>query len=887
MRSTQIRTLFTDFFTSRGHRSVPSSPLVPDDPTLLLTNAGMNQFKPYFLGEREPEFTRATSIQKCARTVDIENVGRTNRHATFFEMLGNFSFGDYFKADAIAFAWELMTEGFGLPEDRLWITVYKDDDEAERLWRAIGVPASRIQRLGMADNYWSMGVPGPSGPSSEIAYDRGPAFGPEGGPAVDGERYVELWNLVFMSDVRGEGPEEEGYPVLGPLARKSIDTGLGLDRLAAVLQDVPNVVGTDLLRPTLDAVRELSGRDYPGSGSDKVSFEVVAEHARSIAFLIADGVLPAKDGRGYVLRRLMRRAIRHARLLGVPGPVLPTATASVIGNLGDVWPELTRQASLIEKVVTSEEEAFARTLTQGTRLLDAAITRTRGGGTRTLPGETAFELADTYGFPLELTVEAAHDAGLDVDEPRFAALLDEQRTRAKRTGRARTADALRRLDVYRELAGRLPDTEFVGYTDLTAEGRVTGIVADGRVVPSAGVGQHVELTLSRSPFYAQAGGQVGDTGTVVGADGTRLRVTDTRYGLDGFRVHSAEVLDGELRTGESVEASVDGDRRAALTRSHSATHILHAVVRSVLGDHARQQGSLVEPDRLRFDFAHFSALRPEELAEIEETVNRHVLADPGVRAWHADRAEAEAAGAIALFGEKYGDTVRIVDIGDFSRELCGGTHVAHGAQVGAFRLLGDASVGANLRRVEALTGFDALRRGDTERRLLREVAELLESRPDDAPEALRRRLAAFAATEAELGRLRAAELRGRADALVALGERVDGGGRVVVGRVDVLSPDDLRTLAGDVVARLGSGPSVAVLGSVSGGKALLTAAVSGDVVERGGVARDLLSQASRLVGGGAGGKGAVASAGGRQVEALDEALAIAGRAARELLRGSV
>ncbi|MET9296177.1 alanine--tRNA ligase [Streptomyces sp. NPDC003077] len=882
MRSTQIRQTFTDFFTSRGHQSVPSSPLVPDDPTLLLANAGMNQFKPYFLGEVAPPFPRATSIQKCARTSDIENVGRTNRHATFFEMLGNFSFGDYFKEDAIAYAWELATQGYGLEKDRLWITVFEDDDEAERIWRRVGVPASRIQRLGMVDNYWSMGVPGPCGPSSELNYDRGPDFGREGGPAVDGERYVELWNLVFMQSVRGEGDKKGGFPIVGELAHKSIDTGLGLDRLAAVLQDVPNVCTTDLLLPTLGTVQKLAERDYPGEGEEKVSFEVVTEHARSIAFLIADGVLPAKDGRGYVLRRLMRRSIRHARLLGIDGPVLPAVTASVVTHLGDVWPELSAQAALIEQVVTAEEESFGRTLAQGTRLLDAAISRTRQDRSGALPGETAFELADTYGFPLELTVEAARDAGLTVDEDRFAALLDEQRKRAKAGGKAKTAEALRKMDTYREVAAGLPRTEFLGYEHLTAEVTVMGLLTGGSVAASAGQGAEVELVLDRSPFYAEAGGQIGDTGTLTTGDGTVVRITDTRYGLEGFRVHSGRVLQGEIRTGDIGEAHVDADRRKGLTRSHSATHILHAVVMATLGDHARQQGSLVEPDRLRFDFAHFAALTPEQLSRIETAVNGHVLDDPHVRAWYADRAEAEAAGAIALFGEKYGETVRIVDIGDFSRELCGGTHVAHGSQIGTFRLLGESSIGSNLRRVEALTGHDALHNLDTERRLLHELSGLLGTRPADAPGILRKRLDALAEAQERLSRLRAEELRHQA-ALLADRARPAGEGRLVVQRVTDIAPDELRGLATDTVRRLPHGPAAVILGTEHDGKALLAAAVSPTLHDTGVQAARLLTTAARTVGGGSGGRGPVASAGGRHAEALDRALAVAGEEAGRVM----
>ncbi|MGW1173331.1 alanine--tRNA ligase [Kitasatospora sp. NPDC002543] len=884
MRSTQIRSTFLDFFTSRGHRHVPSSPLIPSDPTLLLANAGMNQFKPYFLGEVTPEYPRATTIQKCARTSDIDNVGRTNRHATFFEMMGNFSFGDYFKADAIAYAWELLTQGYNLEKDRLWITVHQSDDEAEQLWHKIGVPAERIQRLG-ADNFWDMGVPGPCGPCSEVNYDRGPAFGREGGPAVDGERYVEIWNLVFMQSMRGEDDDNGTFPILGDLAQQSIDTGLGLDRLAAILQDVENVCSTDLLLPTLTTVQELAGRDYPGSGSggeEKVSFQVVSEHARSIAYLIADGVLPAKDGRGYVLRRLMRRAIRHARMLGIDQPVLAPATASVIANLGDVWPELTGQASLIEQVVTAEEESFTRTLTQGTRLLNAAITRSRDSRSTTLTGDTAFELHDTYGFPVELTIEAARDAGLAVDEDRFTALLAEQQKRAKAGGKAKTAEALRHQDAYRELSSRHGRTDFTGYDRLDTEATVLGLISDGTVVPGADQGSTLELVLDRSPFYAESGGQVGDTGTIRTTGGALLEVLDTRLGLEGFHVHTVRILDGEIRSGEQAEALVDGPRRDAVARSHSATHVLHAMLRRTLGDHARQHGSLVDAGRLRFDFAHFSALDPTQLAAIQALVNDHLLDDPEVRIWHATRSEAEAAGATALFGEKYGDHVRIVDIGDFSRELCGGTHVPHGSNAGPVRILGEASIGSNLRRIEALTGRDALTYHDTERRLLEELSTLLGTRPQDAPDTLRKRLDALTTAQQELARLRDAELHTRAQQL-ATSARTVPGGRIVAEKVTGLGPDELRALATNIADLMGDDHAVVVLGTEHGGKALLAAAITRSLLTAGTQASQLLASAARTVGGGAGGKGPVASAGGRRPEALDEALTIAAQDAARAL----
>ncbi|MFD4373350.1 alanine--tRNA ligase [Streptomyces sp. NPDC058486] len=882
MRSTQIRSTFLDFFTSRGHRQVPSSPLIPSDPTLLLANAGMNQFKPYFLGEVTPDFPRATTIQKCARTSDIDNVGRTNRHATFFEMMGNFSFGDYFKADAIAFAWELVTQGYHLEKDRLWITVYQDDDESEQLWRKIGVPADRIQRLGMQDNFWSMGVPGPCGPCSEVSYDRGPAFGREGGPAIDGERYVEIWNLVFMQYQRGEGDGKGDFPILGDLAQQSIDTGLGLDRLAAILQDVENVCGTDLLRPTLTTVQELAGRDYPGSGEEKVSFQVAAEHARSIAYLIADGVLPAKDGRGYVLRRLMRRAIRHARLLGIDEAVLAPTTASVIANLGDVWPELPAQAALIEQVVTAEEESFTRTLTQGTRLLSAAITRSRENRSTALTGETAFELHDTFGFPVELTVEAARDAGLTVDENRFADLLAEQQRRAKAGGKAKTAEALRRQDAYRELSARHGRTDFVGYDRLNAEATVLGLVSNGNVVLGAKQGSTIELVLDRSPFYAESGGQVGDTGTIRTADGTLLDVLDTKPGLEGFHVHTVRVTEGDLRSGQQVEALVNGARREAVARSHSTTHVLHAMLRRTLGDHARQHGSLVDAGRLRFDFAHFSAVDRSQLAAIETLVNDSLLADPEVRVWHASRAEAEAAGATALFGEKYGDHVRIVDIGDFSRELCGGTHIGHGSNASPVRIVGEASIGSNLRRIEALTGRDALDYYDTERRLLEELSTLLGTRPQDAPDALRKRLDALATAERELDRLRETELRDQAQQLAASARTVTGG-RIVTEKLTGLTPDELRTLAQHTAGLLDTGHAVVVLGTEHQGKALLAAAITPSLHATGTEASHILIPAARTVGGGTGGKGPLASAGGRRVEVLDEALTIAAQEAGRAL----
>ena len=876
MRSADIRKTFFDYFTSRGHTRVPSSPLVPDDPTLLLANAGMNQFKPYFLGEVPAPYPRAVSVQKCARTSDIDNVGKTTRHATFFEMLGNFSFGDYFKADVIRYAWELLTEHYRLDPDKLWITVYQDDDEALDLWRQVGVPAERIQRLGMDDNFWSMGVPGPCGPCSEVCYDRGPAFGPAGGPEANGERYLEIWNLVFMQNLRGDsaGGGKGDFPIVGELPNKSIDTGLGLDRIAAILQGVDTVCETDLLSPTLATVERLVGRRFPGrnGGDESVSFQVVTEHARSTAFLIADGVLPSNEGRGYVLRRLMRRAIRHARSLGIDRPVLAEVVGSVIDNLGDDWPELRNQRELITAVVTREEETFGATLRQGTRLLDAAIARTRTSGDSQLAGETAFELHDTYGFPIELTLEAAHAAGLSVDQDRYAALLDEQRRRAKKSGKAQTGAAMRRQESYRAILAAHGRTDFVGYTDITADTELLALLSDGEPTPAAREGQQVEVVIGRSPFYAESGGQVGDTGTLTTSDGTTIEINDTRYGLDGFQVLSGQITSGEAHPGQAAYAVVDAPRRAAIARSHSATHVLHAMLRRSLGEHARQQGSLVAPGRLRFDFAHFAPVDPTHLHTIGALVNDYLLDDPDVRVWHATRAEAEAAGATAFFGDKYGDQVRIVDIGDASRELCGGTHIGHGAQTGPVLILGESSIGAGLRRIEALTGRDALHHADHERRLLEEVTHQLGSRSDGVITTLTKRLAALANAERALAEHRQRELEALATALARQRRDLDGG-TLVAALVSDVTAAELRTIAAAVLHRMPDNTPVGVvLASTSDGKAHLASAINSQLHDQGAQARHILTEAATTIGGGAGGTGPIATAGGRNTTTLSTAL---------------
>jgi alanyl-tRNA synthetase len=868
MRSTDIRKTFTDFFVARGHRLVPSSSLVPDDPTLLLTVAGMVQFKPFFLGQRPAEYPRATTVQKCVRTQDIENVGITARHLTFFEMLGNFSFGDYFKADAITFAWELLTQGYGFDPEKLWATVYQDDDEAFELWSKI-LPAERIQRRGMEDNYWSTGAAGPCGPCSEIYYDRGPDYGREGGPIADEDRYIEVWNLVFMQYER-----DEDFNILGELPRKNIDTGMGLERMAIVLQGVDNVFETDLLAPILAEVQAVTGKTYGEDERADISLRIVAEHARSSSHLIADGVLPSNEGRGYVLRRLLRRAVRHLRLLGLDEPAMVRLTDKVIENLGETWTELVEKRSTITKVVAEEEAAFTRALRRGSILLDTAIGRAEGTDAKQLSGDTAFTLYTTHGFPIELTMEAAAEAGLSVDTDRFRQLMEEHAQVSSHVKGIEGDET--RAQAYRRLRANHGPTDFVGYDAEQSEGRVLALLDNGEELPAAGEGDEVELILDRSPFYAEGGGQVGDTGLVRTASGAVLEVTDTRPGVDGLWVHTAKVRSGEARPGEEAEAQVDGERRAAVARSHSATHVLHWALRDLLGQHANQHGSLVDAGRLRFDFSHFSAVKPEELAAVEATVNDHLLADPEVKSWYAPIDEARKAGATALFGEKYGDVVRVVDIGDFSRELCGGTHVGHGSQAGPVRILGEGSIGSNLRRIEALTGGDALRWYDHERALLTELTGLLRTtRADEAPEKLRRTLAALKEAETELARLRSQQLDARAAELAASPREV-GGAWLAAARLDGAAADDLRRVAAGVRDRLPRDrPGVVVLGSEVDGKAALVAVVTKDVVDAGVTARDLLMPAAKLVGGGAGGKGDLATAGGRDPSKLGEALAAA------------
>ncbi len=851
---------------------VPSSSLIPQDPTLLLTTAGMVQFKPFFLGQRRPEYTRAASVQKCVRTTDVDRVGSTARHLTFFEMLGNFSFGDYFKEGATAYAWEFLTGEIGLDPDRLWITIYEEDEEAFTAWsRGVGIPEGRIVRLGKESNWWDMGVAGPCGPCSEVLYDRGEAFAcdlPTHGVGCDCDQYLEVWNLVFMQYVR-----DEAGNIVGELESKGIDTGMGLERLASILQGVPSAFETDVIAPVLERAEEMAGVGYGRDPRTDVSLRIMADHARATAFLVADGVFPSNEGRGYVLRRIMRRAVRHARLLGIDGPVLGPLVERVVEVLGPAWPELVERRQVIARVSSQEEEVFGRTLRQGLAILSEELETARASGRGVLGGDVAFRLHDTYGFPVDLTLEIAREAGLAVDREAFARLMDEQRRRAREARVVPVGAA----SVFEEVLKEKGPTLFLGYERLEAEGVVQALLSGGTRVRRAEEGEEVEVVLSRTPFYAGAGGQVGDRGELETPSG-RVRVEDTKYGVEGLIVHRGKVVAGEVSQGEEALARVDRAWREGVRRSHTATHVLHWVLRRELGEHARQAGSLVEPGRLRFDFPHYEPLSGERVAELEWVLNETLAGDAPVRAYETSREYAEKIGALALFGEKYGEFVRVVEVGDFSIELCGGTHVDRTSQVGVVKIVSETGIGANLRRVEALAGLDALAWVNRELLLLDQVASLLRSPAEQAPERLRKVLANLKALEEEVERLRARYLAERARELAGEAAIGPGGLKVVVREVEAAGGEELRRLALAVRDALEPAAGAVVLGAREGGRASLVAAVSREAQGMGVSAREILIPAARAVGGGAGGREGLAQAGGSRVEGLQEALAAAASA---------
>jgi alanyl-tRNA synthetase len=856
----QLRDAFLEFFATRTHAVVPSASLIPHDPTVLFTVAGMVPFKPFFVGDEAPPYKRAVSSQKCARAGgkhnDLDDVGRTKRHLVFFEMLGNFSFGDYFKTEIIPWSWELTTETFGIDGDRLWITVHDTDDEAEAIWHEqVGVPMERIQRLGDKDNFWQMGDTGPCGPCSEIHIDRGPAFGPDGGPLGDphGDRFMEFWNLVFMQ--YNQAPD--GSRTLLP--KPSIDTGLGLERMLCLLQGVDAVWETDLMLPLIDQACSLTGKTYTaGDYDDRDAFamRVLAEHARSSTMLVSDGVFPSNEGRGYVLRRIIRRAVRYAYLLGTEKLVMPSLVETAVDIMGNAYPDVSKNRDFIVGVLTREEERFRQTLKTGLSILEDELSDQRAE----LPGSTAFLLHDTYGFPLELTEEIAGERNVAVDVAGFDTEMRAQRQRAKAARKGNATDD-ERLDAYREVVEQFGITEFLGYTDDSTESRLLAVVPndDGTV----------ELFLDRTPFYAESGGQVGDTGTITSEDGAVAQVLDTTFALPGLRRHTARMVSGELPAGTQVTAAIDVDRRTAIRRNHTGTHVLHYALRKVLGEHVKQAGSLVAPERLRFDFSHYDAVTDAEIAEIERIANSETLANAPARAFETTKDEAGTLGAIAFFGDKYGEIVRVLEVGH-SIELCGGTHVRAAGDIGLIKIVSESSIGSNLRRIEAVTGENSVHLLQRDEKLVADAARLVGSATDELLVGVQRRLDEIKALQDEVKTLRGRLAGSQAAELAAAASN-----GVVVTRVDGIGPGDLRDLA--IAIRRQPGVHTVVLGGVTdtGGVSLVGAVTA----ESGKVAGDLIKDAARAVGGGGGGKGDIATAGGKNPEGLDEALRIAAEAA--------
>jgi alanyl-tRNA synthetase len=866
MDTAEIRRRFVAHFEAAGHQRVPSASLLLDDPNLLFVNAGMVPFKPYFLGEAPPPWQRATSVQKCVRTGDIEEVGKTTRHLTFFQMAGNFSFGDYFKEDAIRFAWTLITNpqdegGYGFDPERLWVTVYLDDDEAIELWQKIaGLPPERIQRRDGKDNYWDMGVPGPGGPCSEIYYDRGAEYGSPGGPVVDEDRYLEIWNLVFMQDVRGELSPKAGHQPIGELPAKNIDTGMGVERVASLLQGVDNVYETDLVRAVITKAEELSGRRYGDNDVDDVRFRVIADHARSGIMIVADGVTPGNEGRGYVLRRLLRRIVRSSRLLGVTEPVLGTFAAVVRDEMGPSYPDLVSDFERTLSIVQAEENTFLTTLSAGSKIFDTAAEEVRAGGSTVVPGDKAFQLHDTYGFPIDLTLEMASEQGLKVDEDGFRKLMAEQRARAKADAASRKTGHGDKT-VYRELL-ELGATEFTGYQELTSEATVRGVIRDGERVRSAGEGEIVEVVLDRTPLYAESGGQESDAGTIT-ADGVDLEVVDVQKVFRKLWVHQVRVRAGELVEGRQVLAKVDPEWRTGARQGHSGTHVIHAALREVLGPKALQSGSYNKPGYLRLDFAWTGGLSPETRGEIEEVSNLAIRKDLPVKVIYGTMADARERGAIALFGETYDETVRIVEIGGpWSVELCGGTHVEHSSQIGPVAIIGESSIGSGVRRVEAYVGMEAFRYLAQERALVQNIASMLKVPDAEVPGRVEALVERLRVAEKELERLRGAQLLSSAGALAGGAQDVGGKALVAAAVPAGVSANDLRTLASDVRNRLGARPGVVALFSPEEDKVSFVVATTAAARDIGIAAGKLVPAFGAAIGGRGGGKPDMAQGGG-------------------------
>ncbi|SDH47387.1 alanyl-tRNA synthetase [Sinosporangium album] len=851
MRTAEIRRRFLDFFAQRGHTIVDSAPLPIDDPTLLFVNAGMVPFKPYLLGQTPAPYPRAASVQKCVRTLDIDDVGRTARHGSFFQMNGNFSFGDYFKAEAIEYAWELITRpvadgGYGLPESRLWVSVFHEDDEAAGIWRdRVGVSPDRIVRRGIVDNYWSMGVPGPCGPSSEIFIDRGPAYGPDGGPEADEERFMELWNLVFMQFERGPGGGKKDYPILGELPAKNIDTGMGLERMAFILQGMDNLYEIDETRPILERAAELSGRPYGRGGDTDVRLRVVADHIRTALMIVTDGVVPGNEGRPYVLRRILRRSVRAMRLLGYGDPALGELFAVARDCMSPSYPEVAADFDRIREVAVAEEEAFDRTLKQGTGILDLAVKDAKAAGHTRLSGASAFKLHDTYGFPIDLTLEMAAEQGLEVDREGFTALMAEQRRRAKADAQSRKTGH-GDMSVYRRVLDEHGPTKWLAYETLATDSRVLAVLKDGEPAREAGEGDIVEVVLDRTPFYAESGGQESDAGLLSGG-GARAEVLAVRRPSKGLVTHQVRVLDGTLAVGARVQAEVDAEWRLGARQAHSGTHVVHAALRQVLGPTALQSGSYNRPGYLRLDFSWRTRLSTDTRSEVEEAANLAVRRDLPVEVRYMPLARAREIGALALFGETYDEQVRVVDIGGaWSRELCGGTHVEHASQIGPLAITSESSVGSGSRRVEAVVGVEAFRYLARERDLVSRLAEELKAPREEVPDRVAALVARLKEAERASERLRGKLLVAEAAELAAKASDIAGVGFVTATAPDVAAG---RALAEAVRERYGR-PGVVAVAIPGEGKFVLVTGVSEGARGLGLSAADLLREALGGRGGG-------------------------------------
>jgi alanyl-tRNA synthetase len=875
MQTAEIRQRWLDFFESKGHTVVPSASLISEDPSLLFTVAGMVPFIPYMSGLVPSPFARATSVQKCVRTLDIEEVGKTTRHGTFFQMNGNFSFGDYFKKEAIAYAWEFLTSpqsegGLELDKQLLWVTVFQDDDESIAIWREVAdIPMERIQRRGMKDNYWSTGQPGPAGPCSEIYYDRGPAYGREGGPEADEDRYIEIWNLVFMQYERGQGTGKDNFEILRELPKKNIDTGMGLERVAFLMQGVENLYEIDQVRPVLDLAAKLSGKTYGASVEDDVRMRVVADHIRSALMLIGDGVTPANDGRGYVLRRLLRRSVRAMRLLGVEGATFTELFTASKEAMKASYPELETDFSRILKTAVAEEETFMRTLVAGTVFLDEAIAFAKQGGGKELKGDAAFLLHDTYGFPIDLTLEVAEEAGLTVDRDGFKALMTEQRDRAKADAREKKLGGTD-LSVYSAFRAQ-GVTRFTGYEELSSEGRVLGLIVDGKDASVATAGQIAEVILDETSFYAESGGQDSDAGFING-DGFSLEVLDVQKPVKGLISHKVLVRHGEVAVGAKAQTEVDADWRLGACQAHSGTHIVHAALREVLGPSALQSGSYNKPGYLRLDFSWAQALSLETRSEIEEVTNLAIRRDLAVSAQHMSLPEAREWGAVALFGETYDESVRVIQVGGpWSRELCGGTHVARSSQVGLVSIIGESSVGSGSRRLEALVGIEAFRSLATERALVARLGDALKSPKAEIEERLMATIEELKQAQRKLAQMQAAQLATRIPELTSAAINIGATKLVEANLGEVSSVDDLRGLATQIREQLGAESGVVALFGVVAEKPMVLIATTEAARAAGHKAGNLVRTASQVLGGGGGGKDDLAQGGGADATKIGDA----------------